>query len=275
MLINSTAYYRRIHVLLLYMLIPFVSADPLWAGDSDSPPISYTSIAAYHRSLPRITDILSLKQLTFGSPVFIRIFKQENELELWIQDRHEYKLYKTYIICFKSGTLGPKLKEGDRQSPEGFYQVSPDQMNPWSDFHLSFNIGYPNEYDQAYNRSGSALMVHGRCSSDGCFAMTDYYMDEIYTIVHAALEHNQTQFQVHIFPFRLTEKNMKEHRNSSWYPFWSNLKEGYEFFEYYHIPPEITVKNGRYVVSESPPDNRQLAQEPEPIPTTRVADSTL
>jgi murein L,D-transpeptidase YafK len=254
------SYYRHMCVLLLYMLVLFVSAGPLRAGDLDSPPISHTSIAAYHRSLPRINNILGLKRLDLGSAVFIRVFKQENELELWIQDKHEYKLYKTYIICFNSGTLGPKLKEGDRQSPEGFYHVSPDQMNPWSDFHLSFNLGYPNEYDQAYNRSGSALMVHGRCSSDGCFAMTDYYMDEIYTLVHAALEQSQVRFQVHIFPFRLNEENMKNHQNSSWYPFWTNLKKGYEFFEYYHIPPLITVENGHYVVSH-PLDNKQLAKE--------------
>ena len=103
-------------------------------------------------------------------------------------------------------------------------------------------------------------MVHGRCSSDGCFAMTDYYMDEIYTLVHAALEHNQGQFQVHIFPFRLNEKNMKNHLDSSWYPFWTNLKKGYDFFEYYKIPPLITVENGHYVVSH-PLNNKQLAQE--------------
>ncbi len=265
-------FYRYMHALLFCMLMILMSSSALQAGSDIAPPASYTSIAAYHRSIPRINNILSLKHLTFGSPIFIRIFKLENELELWIQDEHEYKLYKTYIICFKSGKIGPKLREGDRQSPEGFYVVGHDQMNPWSDFHLAFNLGYPNDYDLFYDRSGSALMIHGRCSSDGCFAMTDYYMDEIYTLVHEALARNQIQFQVHIFPFRLNEKNMKDHQNSPWYSFWSNLKEGYDFFEYYKIPPLISVMNGRYVISH-PSDGEQLAQESEP--SVHDSESTL
>ncbi len=236
---------------LFFLLTGIIlNGTPLEAGDSGFPPASHVSIAAYHRALPRINKRLTLKRLSLGSPLLIRIFKHENELELWLADGQEYKRYKTYSICFRSGTLGPKLTEGDRQSPEGFYSVGYEQMNPWSDFHLAFNLGYPNEYDRAYNRSGSALMIHGRCSSDGCFAMTDYHMDEIYTLAHAALEGSQAQFQVHIFPFRLSEKNIRSQRNSPWITFWRNLKEGYDFFEKHHRPPAISVANGHYVITD-------------------------
>ncbi len=257
-------YHEYMHVLLLFILFIFIPSPALHAEEFNAPPLSYTSVAAYHRSLPRIHAILDSKQLSFGAPVFVRIFKQENELELWIQNQQHYKLYKTYIICFNSGTLGPKLQEGDRQSPEGFYQVGYNQMNPWSNYHLAFNLGYPNEYDRYHKRSGSALMIHGRCSSDGCFAMTDYYMDEIYTLVNEALSHGQRLMQVHIFPFRFSEQNMKNHQDSPWYPFWTNLKEGYDFFEDHHIPPVISVVNGRYAVS-SPASIQQLARDVEQL----------
>ena len=145
-------------------------------------------------------------------------------------------------------------------------------MNPWSDFHLAFNLGYPNEYDRAYDRSGSALMIHGRCSSDGCFAMTDYYMDEIYTLAHSALAGRQAQFQVHIFPFRLSEENISTRSKSPWYEFWLNLKEGYDFFETYHVPPVISVEDGRYVISPQ----REAEQAPRNLPlVAREAETSL
>ena len=249
-------------VFLFFLLTSILlTGSPLAAGDRDFPPASYVSIDAYHRALPRINQRLGINHLRLGAPVFIRIFKHENELELWLADGEKYERYKTYSICFKSGKLGPKLSEGDRQSPEGFYSVGYEQMNPWSDFHLAFNLGYPNEYDRAHNRSGSALMIHGRCSSDGCFAMTDYHMDEIYTLAHAALEGSQTQFQVHIFPFRLNDTNISSQRHSPWRAFWLNLKEGYDFFEKHHIPPAISVAGGRYVISfpEKQPTREELA----------------
>jgi murein L,D-transpeptidase YafK len=143
--------------------------------------------------------------------------------------------------------LGPKQKKGDWQSPEGFYFVRGSQLNPFSQFHLAFNLGYPNRYDRAHGRTGSALMVHGDCVSAGCFAMTDEQIDEIYTLAEAALKNGQPYFKVHIFPFRMTAENMKKHRNSPWLAFWDNLKEGYDLFEKYHYPPETSVRNKRYV----------------------------
>lgn len=186
--------------------------------------------------------------LSWGSSVFIRIFKTEKQLELWIKDGSKYRLYKTYPICtFGSGGLGPKLKEGDGKAPEGFYYVKPKQMNPYSTFHLSFNLGYPNAYDRAHGRTGSALMVHGSCVSIGCYAVTDPRIEEIYLITEAALRHEQAFFRVHIFPFRLKPLALKLVKNAQWYEFWQNLKTGYDYFEKHKLPPNVRVRNKMYV----------------------------
>ncbi|HHH37543.1 MAG TPA: murein L,D-transpeptidase, partial [Epsilonproteobacteria bacterium] len=182
-----------------------------------------------------------------GDPVYIRIFKYTAELEMWIKTGDHYTLLHTYTICRQSGYLGPKQKEGDRQGPEGFYYVTKGRLNPNSRFHLSFNLGYPNRYDRAHHRTGSALMVHGDCVSIGCFAMTDEKIEEIYALVEEALENGQKYVRVHIFPFRMTEERMQQYRFSQWYDFWSNLKEGYDYFEENGIPPDVGVKRKKYV----------------------------
>ena len=150
-----------------------------------------------------------------------------------------------------SGELGPKLKEGDGQAPEGFYFVPPSHMNPKSRFHLSFNLGYPNAYDRANGRTGSALMVHGGQASVGCFAMTDPKVEEIYALAEAALRNGQRFFRVHSFPFRMTDGNLARHPASRWQPFWLNLKEGYDFFEDSGLPPDVVVGNMRYSFKDS------------------------
>jgi murein L,D-transpeptidase YafK len=211
-----------------------------------------------HRLSPRLSAELGAAKLKLGSPLFIRIFKESSELEVWLQqpDTRKFKRFKTYEICTWSGHLGPKLKAGDRQAPEGFYSVNPGRMNPQSQFHLSFDIGYPNAYDRHYHRTGSLLMVHGNCVSIGCFAMTDPRIEEIYTLADAALAGGQPFFQVHCFPFRLTPERLRQAARSTkeepWLPFWNNLKEGYERFENTKMPPDVTVKNGRYTFSSAP-----------------------
>jgi len=197
------------------------------------------------------TKQLKLLDVQVGVPVFIRIFKEESILEVWVKKNHHYLLFKRYPICAFSGHLGPKLKEGDRQSPEGFYSVKKYQLNPHSKYHLSFNLGYPNVYDKAYHRTGSYLMVHGECSSVGCYAMTNAKIEEIYALVEGALKHGQHAVQVHAFPFTMTEENMAKHSNSSWYDFWTELKEGYDYFEAEKLPPQIKVKNGHYTIHEA------------------------
>ena len=185
-----------------------------------------------------------------GDPLFIRIFKEESLLEVWIRSGAEYKHLKNYFICSYSGALGPKLKEGDRQSPEGFYKVKKHQLNPNSKFHLSFNLGYPNAYDRAHKRTGSFLMVHGNCVSIGCYAMTNIKIEEIYGLVESALKKGQKEVKVHIYPFRMTQENMALYSENRWYGFWSNLKEGYDYFEAEHIPPLVKVKNKSYTIHE-------------------------
>ncbi len=200
------------------------------------------------KTTPKVIAHFIKKKLTYGSPIFIRIFKESFQLELWVKNGDKFILLRTYYICDLSGTLGPKIQQGDRQAPEGFYSVAPDQLNPWSKHHLSFNLGFPNEYDLAHKRTGSGLMVHGKCSSTGCFAMSNSRIEEIYTIADSALLHGQPSFSVHIFPFRMTEQNLTKHK-SKWTPFWKNLKEGYDFFEQTSIPPHIRVENCRYTFS--------------------------
>ncbi|WP_415406159.1 L,D-transpeptidase family protein [Sulfurovum sp. CS9] len=185
-----------------------------------------------------------------GDPLFIRIFKEESLLEVWIRSKTEYQHLKDYAICAYSGYLGPKLKEGDRQSPEGFYKVKKYQLNPNSKFHLSFNLGYPNKYDSAHERTGSFLMVHGNCVSDGCYAMTDDKIEEIYALVEGALQKGQKYVQVHAYPFRMTEENMALFSDNEWYDFWVNLKEGYDYFEAEKLPPFVKVENKQYSIHE-------------------------
>jgi murein L,D-transpeptidase YafK len=186
---------------------------------------------------------------SLSAPVFVRIFKDSKHLEVWVEREKEgrFKLFKTYEICTFSGSLGPKLTEGDLQSPEGFYFVTPERMNPASRFHLSFNLGYPNTYDRAHGRTGSALMVHGSCVSIGCYAMTDAGIEEIYALTDAALRAGQPFFRVHVFPFALTDERLREQRGFRWREFWENLKEGYDYFEREGRPPNVRVRASRYV----------------------------
>jgi len=182
-----------------------------------------------------------------GVPVYIRIFKLESELELWVEKDGRFVRFATYPICLWSGRLGPKLREGDRQAPEGFYTVDAEWLNPNSVMHRSFNLGFPNLYDQAHGRTGSFLMVHGGCASVGCYAVTHPVVDEIWRLVTAALDKGQPRFAVHAFPFRMTDRNLKLRQGSKWESFWSELKQGYDLFEPSHVPPAVSVCKGHYV----------------------------
>lgn len=198
------------------------------------------------RLVPKLHDELSAKQLQLGQPVFIRIFKESHAFELWLKsaDNH-WRLFRNYPIATFSGSLGPKTREGDMQAPEGFYTVTQKQLNPASSYHLSFNVGYPNAYDLAHQRTGSLIMVHGRMVSIGCFAMTDPLIEEIYLIVEAALKNNAT-VPVHIFPFRMADERIEQALDSPHLDFWQNLRPAFDIFEKDHRIPQITVENGRY-----------------------------
>ena len=188
-----------------------------------------------------------------GDAAFVRLFKHENRLELWMAPQGgggRFKLFRTYDICKFSGELGPKLKEGDRQSPEGFYQIAASQMNPNSRHHLSFNLAFPNVFDRAHERTGTFLMIHGGCSSIGCYAVTDEKVDEIYAIVEAAQNRGQDEVPVHIFPFEMNDDMMDRFSEHRWADFWRNLKTGYDLFERDKVPPVVGVCEQTYVFNE-------------------------
>jgi murein L,D-transpeptidase YafK len=191
---------------------------------------------------------IAAKNMDKESPILARIFKEEAELEIWKKNRNgEYALLKTFPICRWSGDLGPKKKEGDRQAPEGFYTITPGQMNPNSSYYLAFNTGFPNAYDRAMGYTGSELMVHGDCSSRGCYAMTDEQIQEIYALARESFFGGQKSFQLQAYPFRMTALNMAKHRNNPNFAFWKMLKEGYDDFEATKQEPKVAVCEQRYV----------------------------
>ena len=188
-----------------------------------------------------------------AAPVLIRIYKEERTLEVWKQDRTgRFALLKSYPICKYSGKLGPKIVEGDYQAPEGFYDITPDQMNPQSTEYLSFNIGFPNAFDRSLGRSGSFLMVHGGCRSVGCYAMTDYGIEEIYGLVYEAFQGGQYKIQLQAFPFRMTTANLVRHEQDSNLSFWQMLKTGSDAFLETGQPPIVVVCDQRYVFNPLP-----------------------
>jgi murein L,D-transpeptidase YafK len=210
---------------------------------------------------------LTAKGLSLGAPLYIRLFKLEAEMEVWMQGASgAYQLFRTYPICNWSGDIGPKIKEGDKQAPEGFYVVTARQMNPNSKYYLSFNIGYPNAYDRSRGYTGSSLMVHGGCRSQGCYAITDEAIQELYILARDAFAQGQRQFPVHAFPFRMTKESMAFRAGHQWYSFWQNLKEGYDIFEQTRLPPVVGVKQQKYVFFA---DERAI---PEDFTTANVND---
>src|SRR3954454_301922 len=204
---------------------------------------------------PELLSLLRQKKMPKYSPILVRVFKQEAELEVWKQDTTGlFKILKVYPICRWSGDLGPKLKEGDRQAPEGFYTITPELMNPNSNFHLSINFGFPNSFDKANKRNGSFLMIHGDCLSAGCYAMTDEQISEIDSLARDSLS-ARPSFQVQAYPFRLTPQNLTRHRNNPTLPFWKILKVGNDHFETTQLEPKVDVGNRRYVFDAQPPPN--------------------
>lgn len=191
---------------------------------------------------------MAQRGFTWGSPVFIRIFKESKEFQVWMKQGDVYALFDTYPICSYSGKLGPKMAEGDHQAPEGFYVIHPSAMNPNSAFHLSFDLGFPNAYDRSRKATGKDLMVHGSCVSVGCYAMTDAGIDKIYSLMGAAFDAGQAEIYVHIFPFPLTAENLGRHKASPWAAWWKSLEPVYNRFEKTHTVPPIDVRDGKYAL---------------------------
>jgi murein L,D-transpeptidase YafK len=243
-------------VVLPMLAGPGVSAAP--GGD----------LPKHEAPIPTATlALMRAKDTTPAAPILIRIYKKEAELEVWKKARSgRFVLLKTFPICRWSGQLGPKRKQGDRQTPEGFYTIMPKQMNPNSAYYLSFNIGYPNAYDRAHGGSGAHLMVHGTCSSAGCYAMTDGQITEIYALAREAFAGGQPAFQFQAYPFRMTAENMVKYRSDPNIGFWRQLKEGSDRFEATGEEPVVSVSAGRYVfkpAKDSDKEARTVARRSE------------
>ncbi len=205
--------------------------------------ISQTTKDKLNRELP-------ILGLSVGDEVFIRTFKKEKRLELWIRPeaQQQFILFRTYPICYYSGRLGPKLRQGDKVTPEGFYRITKKDLNPYSRFHLSIDIGYPNKYDRQFSRTGSMIKIHGACDAVGCFAMSNLQIEEIYYLAQQALINGQDKISVHSFPFHLTDENLAQYQDSKWYDFWQQLQVGYRLFNETKIPPVIDVENKHYII---------------------------
>lgn len=233
------------------ILILFTHMILATAVTSFSMPIASNqrSEAAVNRVKPLLENELIQLGVKWGTPVFIRIFKDESVLEVWVRQMDRFVRFKSYQVCnYGPKGLGHKTREGDKRAPEGFYFVTASALNPNSKFHLSFDLGYPNSYDMAHGLTGTAIMVHGRCKSVGCYSVSDMDIEEIYSLVEAGLRHGQSGVPVHVFPFRMTPENMQKYKGHLWESFWKNLKDGYDMFMRDGFrPPRVTVQNKRYV----------------------------
>jgi murein L,D-transpeptidase YafK len=199
----------------------------------------------------KIVQKMQAMSMAKDSPIMLRIFKEEGVLEVWkANSSNRFEMLRQYKICAWSGKLGPKVKEGDRQAPEGFYPISPGQMNPNSSYYLAINTGFPNRFDQANGRFGTNLMIHGACSSSGCYSMTDEQMQEIFALSRDAYKGGQQAIQLQALPFRMTAENMARHKNSPNIDFWNMLKPGYDQFEITKRPPEVNICEKKYVFNQ-------------------------
>ena len=210
----------------------------------------YVPKTAVRTGTVRTATLKQMKSLDMerSAPILIRIYKEESTLEIWKRDRGgKFALLSSYPICKFSGNLGPKLMQGDHQAPEGFYDITPEQMNPNSSEYLAFNTGFPNAYDRSLGRTGSFLMVHGGCQSVGCYAMTDSAMAEIYGLTDEAFKGGQQKVQLEAFPFRMTAQNLARHDGDPNMPFWQMLKAGSDAFSATEQPPRVAVCDRRYV----------------------------
>lgn len=225
----------------------------------DSVDLSHVKNKVEHPLPSRIVTEMKKKNMPRTSPIMVRIFKEEGILEVWkAKADNRFDVIASYQICAWSGKLGPKQKEGDRQAPEGFYNLTPAHLNPNSKYYLAINTGFPNRYDQANGHTGSNLMIHGACSSSGCYSMSDEQVLEIYAFARDAFKGGQTAVQLQAFPFRMTAENMARHRNSEHSDFWNMLKVGYDNFEVTKRPPAVNVCDRKYVFNQQPADNRSL-----------------
>jgi Uncharacterized protein conserved in bacteria len=239
----------KIPALVLSLALALVGCNA--ADTLDSVDTSKVRNKVEYQLSSKILADMRAKNMDRHSPIMIRILKEEGVLEIWKARRdNRFEKIKDYQICAWSGRLGPKIKEGDRQAPEGYYSLSPHHLNPYSKYYLAINTGFPNRFDAANGRTGSNLMIHGACSSSGCYSMTDAQILEIYAFARDAFKGGQQTIQLQALPFRMTAENMARHRMSQHYEFWKMLKVGYDQFEITKRPPEVNVCERKYVFNQ-------------------------
>lgn len=197
-----------------------------------------------------------VKAAGFGNnfSMLINAYKAEGKLEIWLKSYSDkqYKLFRTYDFCEHSGTLGPKVIEGDKQIPEGFYYIN--VFNPMSTFHLSLGVNYPNSVDLARTgkdrKPGNDIYIHGNCVTVGCIPLTDEKIKEVYVLAVEAKDNGQEKIPVNIYPFKMTDGNMKKY--SALFPtqlaFWKTLQPGYFAFEKNRNLADIKEVGGKYVI---------------------------
>jgi murein L,D-transpeptidase YafK len=212
----------------------------------------------------RLSERLQEAGAKSGAPMLMRIFKETSELEVWLETGDRFHLFATYPICHWSGTLGPKLREGDKQTPEGFYTITNRQLRHLGRWPRAINLGYPNAFDRAHNRNGSYILMHGGCSSVGCFAMTNPVMSEIYGLAKAAIRGGQRHIPVHVFPFRMTDAALAARAEHPWHGFWSTLQPGYTSLERTGRPPRVSVCEGQYRIEDASPKAAVAEEIPDP-----------
>jgi murein L,D-transpeptidase YafK len=226
-----------------------------WIAGCDDSYLDQSSARSQQPISSAVLAKMEALDTTPSSPTVIRTYKKEAELEIWkMKSNGEYALLKTYPMCRWSGQLGPKKREGDMQVPEGFYSIAPGQMNPNSHYYLAFNVGYPNAYDRAYGRTGGNVMVHGVCSSAGCFSMTDEQVADIYAIARDSFAGGQREIQLQSYPFHMTAENMAKFRLDPNIDFWKNLKDGSDHFEVTKNEPSVLVCGKHYVFDAATKD---------------------
>jgi murein L,D-transpeptidase YafK len=213
-------------------------------------PVSARSVGAWHAQAGWLANRLAARGLKLGDRLHLRVFKRSRELDVYLERDGRFVRYRTFPICNVSGTLGPKRFEGDLQAPEGFYSVRPERFHPGSDFHLAFNLGYPNAFDRALGRTGSNIMIHGGCASTGCFAISDYYMEQLWVLAEAAVRAGQRSIGVEIYPFRMTERNLSAHAGMRWIEFWRSLKPAHDHFVRTGRPAAIRIGRDGYRLAD-------------------------
>jgi murein L,D-transpeptidase YafK len=231
---------------LFFLLSGSVQAAP---ETKESPTLELPETAPQAVLTSSVAAAFAEKHLRFGAPVFLRVYKQSSEVELWVQQGPRYALFKTYSICRWSGGLGPKMVQGDRQAPEGLYHITAPDLVVNRRWHRAMRLNYPNAFDVVNGRTGYGIYIHGKCRSVGCFAINDDNVEEVYEIVRAALSNGQVRIPVLSLPFRFSSINSLVNEPFVFGEFWRELRRADFLFNRDRLPPSASLCDGNYYFS--------------------------